>query len=1242
MFYPNILGSYSFFNDNQELSINELFEYLVISQKDSNLINFIDLDDLSIETLSAEDIQNNPIIAHDPIRNYLITGDKNYGLTIYNTEDYSIAHLISLSEFNNNESFNHLGSFVSDDSFYFSDSTGNIIKINLDTFTVSSFNFGQSFFPRDINISEDKTEISFTSGNDIRLINESDMSVSLYIPKDSSRYPNNLRFIYFDNEYLFCCGHDNNFGGMLINRNSLSAESSYNTRDLVPNNTSLQVGNKFYVAGYMQNPDLVCNLYKKTPVDLYTFGHSRYVSFPPTATSNWNKLGVNDFTIEFEILLTSLGGISIGNNAISTNIGFNIQHFLGNAIRWKDSANGILDWEVLPYYDGEWHHIKFKLRRGNDLQLWMDGVYYGSKPATSMDSLSYTGKNFSIGASTNGTSNLNSGSMIKNVALYDQNNNLVHYYNGFVGSGLDHGMMWNDVVGDCHGNPVDSPITIETRTDRYYIEFKKLIYDKLSDSRKILKTSDDSKVIFCGANGFNVLNSVDDTKIPNLSSFIPTGRGAIIPLLPNRNVGNILRGCIGLWRMDETSGIRNDLIGVSSLIPQGSLSSVNGVKGNAVYLDGSGYLLASDSSNFQNLDEFTISTWVKFDVLDVGFQIIVSLDSPSNEILQVRVDNNILSVLLYPSYTIVYGNIVENEWYNIIVRASSITGLFDITVNNGTTVSGTSISTINNNLAKLAIGGADKFPTLYKVIGTIDETIIWNRILTDSEIGRINTFDYGGIPQAPTGVTLDYYNNEITLNWYENTELDLSSYNIYRYYDINSKNYELIGNSLDNFYIDTDYPNISSQDIYYRVTAIDTDGNESNYSSEVLKPYIWNRLIHRWDFDNVNETYTDVVGGVQLSAYGSTMSSTTNERFTNSLNFNGIDNYLYHPSLLNYTDNESWTWAFWVSFNNVSICSVLNKYIGSSAGIITFQIVIRDDKKVLRLNVGNIEVYDPEEIVENKWYFVCGYYDHIKQEIGISIDNKPYITASSTGPNFTQIVPFEIGKIISYYMNGILDEVMIFNFPFKLTSIDVNSNILGYWRLDNPSGQPQVNYFSTNYGYLIQGGSTNTIYDATENAQYFDGSSCLTVNEHNFGFFGNEGSLNLWIKLEIDILSKSFFARTAKITQTSTFHDTIYSDILRGDPRIMFSVQPSLNFLEWNMLTITRSSSGEYKIYINGNLEYSGIDNTNFLIDKFEIGRAKDNMYFTGWMKNIALWETDLEDSYILELYQNGSDYNIL
>jgi len=87
-------------------------------------------------------------------------------------------------------------------------------------------------------------------------------------------------------------------------------------------------------------------------------------------------------------------------------------------------------------------------------------------------------------------------------------------------------------------------------------------------------------------------------------------------------------------------------------------------------------------------------------------------------------------------------------------------------------------------------------------------------------------------PNAPTGLSASAGNELIVLSWNANTETDLKGYNVHRS-TTSGSGFIKINNSVVQAvsYIDSDLTNGTTY--YYKITAQDTSGNESSYSSEV-------------------------------------------------------------------------------------------------------------------------------------------------------------------------------------------------------------------------------------------------------------------------------------------------------------------------------------------------------------------------------------------------------------------------
>ena len=87
-------------------------------------------------------------------------------------------------------------------------------------------------------------------------------------------------------------------------------------------------------------------------------------------------------------------------------------------------------------------------------------------------------------------------------------------------------------------------------------------------------------------------------------------------------------------------------------------------------------------------------------------------------------------------------------------------------------------------------------------------------------------------PRTPVNLTANV-DSLIKINWNRNTEADFNQYNVYRdtVYNFTVDSTKLIASITDTFYYQTFPSNIET--LYYKLTAVDNQGNESNPSEQV-------------------------------------------------------------------------------------------------------------------------------------------------------------------------------------------------------------------------------------------------------------------------------------------------------------------------------------------------------------------------------------------------------------------------
>jgi len=109
------------------------------------------------------------------------------------------------------------------------------------------------------------------------------------------------------------------------------------------------------------------------------------------------------------------------------------------------------------------------------------------------------------------------------------------------------------------------------------------------------------------------------------------------------------------------------------------------------------------------------------------------------------------------------------------------------------------------------------------------EDIIANSIalFIASETTQVDTI----APAAPTNLVASRLENSIELTWDANSEIDISHYTIYKgaIQNFTPSQYTLLATETDNFYNDE---TVVDYRVYYKISAVDFSGNESEYSDE--------------------------------------------------------------------------------------------------------------------------------------------------------------------------------------------------------------------------------------------------------------------------------------------------------------------------------------------------------------------------------------------------------------------------
>jgi hypothetical protein len=220
-------------------------------------------------------------------------------------------------------------------------------------------------------------------------------------------------------------------------------------------------------------------------------------------------------------------------------------------------------------------------------------------------------------------------------------------------------------------------------------------------------------------------------------------------------------------------------------------------------------------------------------------------------------------------------------------------------------------------------------------------------------------------PAAPTGLAATEDDGSVSLDWADNTEDDLGTYSVYRSTSSGSYGSALATGLGSSEYIDNDVTNNTTY--YYVVTATDTNGNESDQSTEIFAtPAGAIRAVRLYSGDlgnDTNNTYNLTEWGPSdWKLYNGGVTNTAQSKVDGA----GISDLSYTPGTAGGTYNGfltgknpyySWTngtptlTAVNSDFKATTISAITN----STGDTISFTAVASDNESTLYLVAGVIE-----------------------------------------------------------------------------------------------------------------------------------------------------------------------------------------------------------------------------------------------------------------------------------------------
>lgn len=191
----------------------------------------------------------------------------------------------------------------------------------------------------------------------------------------------------------------------------------------------------------------------------------------------------------------------------------------------------------------------------------------------------------------------------------------------------------------------------------------------------------------------------------------------------------LLNGLVSYYKLDESAGSSSwvDQLVYANLTASGTVGSAAGIQGTAAVTT-SGFLqAASGKLDFKSTDNFTIAVWV-YPTSIVGSSQVISKNLAYR--LAMKFDGSTWNFSNAFNTPVSAGTPTANAWQLIVVWQDVTAGTFNISVNNGTPVSAT--HAVLNEAADVFNFG-NRAEADLPLIGRLDETGIWSRVLTAGE-----------------------------------------------------------------------------------------------------------------------------------------------------------------------------------------------------------------------------------------------------------------------------------------------------------------------------------------------------------------------------------------------------------------------------------------------------------------------------------------------------------------------------